>query len=65
MSVFDDIRSGVRKRQISILQGLVFAVLWLQQARCEGPPRECVKSFWREGMQSSIVASFDCNQSVL
>ncbi len=59
MSVFDDIRSGVRNDRSQFFKDLSLPFYGYNKpgAKVSEGVRE---EFWREGMQSSIVASFDC-----
>jgi non-heme chloroperoxidase len=58
-SVFDDIRAGVRNNRAQFFRDLSLSFYGYNKADAEAS--EGVRdSFWHQGMQSSIVASYDC-----
>jgi non-heme chloroperoxidase len=58
-SVFDDIRAGVRNNRAQFFRDLSLPFYGYNKA--DAKASEGVRdSFWQQGMQSSIVASYDC-----
>jgi len=58
-SVFDDIRAGVRNNRAQFFRDLSLSFYGYNKADTKAS--EGVRdSFWQQGMQSSIVASYDC-----
>jgi non-heme chloroperoxidase len=58
-SVFDDIRAEVRNNRAQFFRDLSLSFYGYNKADAEAS--EGVRdSFWQQGMQSSIVASYDC-----
>ena len=58
-SVFDDIRTGVRNNRAQFFRDLSLPFYGYNKA--DAKASEGVRdSFWQQGMQSSIVASYDC-----
>ena len=58
-SVFDDIRAGVRNNRAQFFRDLSLSFYGYNKPDAEAS--EGVRdSFWQQGMQSSIVASYDC-----
>jgi non-heme chloroperoxidase len=59
LSVFDDIRAGVRNNRSQFYKDLTLPFYGYNKpgAKISEGVRE---EFWREGMQSSIIGSFDC-----